>query len=322
MYGRVITFAFLLLVNYCFSLSAQVHTSDRYWPMPRNLCRKVPADVCKLAVTYDFSFVTNDKGEISHDRPALEIGEKMTRYYSTYAEKQDSIFFEMYQNDWVPTNRLGKVDWNNCIRWMWEDPDYEKDAWFLDVTTALGGDKMLVSYRFACDEYQYEESLPLMQWEMLAEEKEILGYNCNSAKTKFRGREWTVWFTTDIPYSYGPWKFSGLPGVILKATDSKNLFDWTAIGLEQPEDRSIYEFGDVDVRTSDKPLPYDTGQLKKKSSRKEIADYWKRAFLLPITLSPLDGKDHGTMGANGKVVKITMVPVTSKKYYPELEPEL
>lgn len=304
------------------SMLAQVHTDDRYWPMPRNLCRKVPADVCKLAVTYDFTFVTNDKGEISHDRPALEIGEKMTRYYSTYAEKMDSILFEMYQNDWVPTNRLGKPDWNNCIRWLWADPDYEKDAWFLDVTTALGGDKMLVSYRFSCDEYQYEESMPLMQWEMMPDEKEILGYHCNSARTKFRGREWTVWFTTDIPYSYGPWKFCGLPGVILQAKDTKNLFDWTAIGIEQPEDRSIYEFGDVDVRTSDKPIPYNTGQLKKKSSRKEISEYWKRAFLLPLTLLPLDGKDHGLMGADGKVVKITMVPVTSKRYYPELEPEL
>lgn len=311
----------LLLSFFTILANAQIITNV-YFPMPRNICRKVPVDDCRLAVTYDFSFTADERGTIRHDRTVLEIGEKKTRYYSTYAEKQDSIFFEMYQNDWVPTNRLGKVDWNNCVRWLSEDERYLKDGWFYDVTSTIGGNTMLVSQRFASDEYQYEESLPLFQWEVIPGEREILGYNCNCARTNFRGREWIVWFSTEIPYSMGPWKLCGLPGLILKATDSKNLFDWTAIGLQQPDDRSIYEFGEKDVRTSDKPIPYNTGQIKIQSSRKQIADFWKRRFLLPITLLPLDGKDHGTMGADGKPVKITMVPVTSKKYYPELEPEL
>lgn len=37
----------------------------------------------------------------------------------------------------------------------------------------------------------------------------------------------------DLPYSDGPWKLCGLPGVIMKATDSRDLFSFSAIGMEQ-----------------------------------------------------------------------------------------
>ena len=37
----------------------------------------------------------------------------------------------------------------------------------------------------------------------------------------------------DIPINDGPWKFCGLPGLILKVSDDENLFEYLAIGLEQ-----------------------------------------------------------------------------------------
>ena len=42
-----------------------------------------------------------------------------------------------------------------------------------------------------------------------------------------------VWFTRDIPISTGPWKFAGLPGIILKATDTEQNFSFECIGLTQ-----------------------------------------------------------------------------------------
>lgn len=47
--------------------------------------------------------------------------------------------------------------------------------------------------------------------------KNILGYNCQKAITEIYGREFVVWFTTEIPISDGPWKLYGLPGLILEA---------------------------------------------------------------------------------------------------------
>lgn len=63
------------------------------------------------------------------------------------------------------------------------------------------------------------ENLPDFNWKIENETKEILGYQCKKATMTFRGRNYTAWFAPKIPISDGPWKFSGLPGLILEITD-------------------------------------------------------------------------------------------------------
>jgi GLPGLI family protein len=59
-------------------------------------------------------------------------------------------------------------------------------------------------------------------------EEKILGYTCKLASVKFRGRDYKVWYTLDIPLSEGPWKFFGLPGLILKVEERHRLFIFEA----------------------------------------------------------------------------------------------
>jgi len=69
-----------------------------------------------------------------------------------------------------------------------------------------------------------KDSARVIKWEIQNEFKKINIYNCQRAKGQFRGRDYIVWFTSDIPISLGPWKLNGLPGLILEASDSKNMF--------------------------------------------------------------------------------------------------
>jgi GLPGLI family protein len=60
-------------------------------------------------------------------------------------------------------------------------------------------------------------------WSIDTEKDTIIkGYHCLHANTFFAGRYYIAWFTPDIPIKDGPYKFGGLPGLIIKITDSKN----------------------------------------------------------------------------------------------------
>ena len=61
----------------------------------------------------------------------------------------------------------------------------------------------------------------LFEWQLLEGDTVICNYPCKKAKTKFRGRTWTVWYTPLLPYSDGPWKFCGLPGLVLEAHEAE-----------------------------------------------------------------------------------------------------
>jgi len=75
------------------------------------------------------------------------------------------------------------------------------------------------------DEYQYDEELAL-NWQLASETKIIAGYSCRMATASYGGRQWIAWFATSVPINGGPYKFRGLPGLIVKVTDTQNIYDF------------------------------------------------------------------------------------------------
>ncbi|MFC3157881.1 GLPGLI family protein [Chryseobacterium arachidis] len=70
--------------------------------------------------------------------------------------------------------------------------------------------------------------------------KKILGYNCLKATANFRGSSVTAYFTKELPYSAGPFKFFGLPGLILDVRENdKNYNMWKAEKVELTVDPKI-----------------------------------------------------------------------------------
>ncbi|EGV43036.1 GLPGLI family protein [Bizionia argentinensis JUB59] len=70
--------------------------------------------------------------------------------------------------------------------------------------------------------YLVKEVIPKIAWQLTTQTKKIGQFNCQKATGVFRGRNYTVWFTNEIPLPFGPWKLNGLPGLILEAKDDLN----------------------------------------------------------------------------------------------------
>ena len=75
-------------------------------------------------------------------------------------------------------------------------------------------------------------SVPKLKWEILNTTKKIGKYLCYKATTiktveNSRGvhkLKITAWFTSTIPYSYGPREFVGLPQLILELQDGRKTY--------------------------------------------------------------------------------------------------
>lgn len=77
-------------------------------------------------------------------------------------------------------------------------------------------------YKIGSVQYRLDDTFPQLEWKLMAQTKTIGGYTCQRAETYFKGRDYSVWFSPDLPFPYGPWKLQGLPGLILEAKDSKD----------------------------------------------------------------------------------------------------
>ncbi|APG66081.1 hypothetical protein LPB136_12185 [Tenacibaculum todarodis] len=84
-----------------------------------------------------------------------------------------------------------------------------------------------------------KEKKPKIKWKITKETKKIGNYLCIKAITKFRGRNYTAWYTPKIAIKYGPWKLQGLPGLILEAYDTKKEIYFYFKNLKYPAITSI-----------------------------------------------------------------------------------
>lgn len=99
--------------------------------------------------------------------------------------------------------------------------------------------KKLVQKTFIGDKFLISDTLT-RNWKITAEKKHINGYLCYKAqiiltpdKINTSGKSITAWFTNEIPVSFGPKGYSGLPGLILELHENNLVFTCSNIKLSK-----------------------------------------------------------------------------------------
>ena len=109
----------------------------------------------------------------------------------------------------------------------------------------LSNQSLVYKSRIGRDQYSYNET-PSLSWKILPETVKIGDYKTQKAETTFGGRTWYAWFTPEIPLQDGPYKFSGLPGLIVKVQDSKGDYSFDLMqtkkiaDVQQPQARGQF----------------------------------------------------------------------------------
>ncbi|WP_144282235.1 GLPGLI family protein [Chryseobacterium echinoideorum] len=122
--------------------------------------------------------------------------------------------------------------------------------------------KTFLFLKVSTDSYKIEEDQK-PEWKILPEKQKVGEYNAQKATTKFGGREWTAWFSTDLPFQDGPYKFYGLPGLIVKIEDTTGSHSMTLVGnktihivnseeSQLPQGIQIFGIGGKEIETTEK----------------------------------------------------------------------
>ncbi|MDE5585889.1 MAG: GLPGLI family protein [Muribaculaceae bacterium] len=169
---------------------------------------------------YDMKGISGDKEIFESSDCILLIGEDKSKFYDYSAFRIDSVSA-------IPGVAEDVVK-------KFNEEHMNRDTYFeQEVNTSLGDDKITVYCDMAPERYKYEQSLPLTTWEETDETADICGYPCRKATGEYGGRKWQAWYTEDIPVPFGPWKISGLPGLVLKAADESGNHSFEAIAFRQ-----------------------------------------------------------------------------------------
>jgi len=170
------------------------------------------------------------------DIQTLQIGKVTSKYFSQVLQD----FYTKVQKSRKKGDTLGRSYVQDGIfEYQIFKNQIENKTTVLDCGSHLGiGTAPTPNFR-------YEDDLSDMKWEIKKDTATILSYSCQKAITEFRGRTWEAWFTSEIPINNGPWKFGGLPGLIMKVSDSQQYFVFECTGIENLKEREPIKFYDL-----------------------------------------------------------------------------
>ncbi|MFY7816057.1 MAG: GLPGLI family protein [Chryseobacterium taeanense] len=174
---------------------------------------------------YEYKFIpdSNNKEEVKKEMMLLDIDKNGSNYYSRDKFVSDSTSMAEVQKQ--VKSGSGSISINR------RDRDGQVSY---KVTKSYPDFKTYLFTRVSMDQYKVREDKK-PEWKILPEKQKIGEYNAQKATTNYGGREWIAWFSTDIPFQDGPYKFYGLPGLIVKLEDTTGSHIMTLVGNKKME---------------------------------------------------------------------------------------
>lgn len=250
-----------------------------------------PVDTARYKVTYSLKYKFHpDQRDAYNDTRIVQIGKHRVKDYSDIINYFDSLATEQV--------RRGAESYSNV----------SGNPWPLEIIRPIRGEKADLKYRLSTSAFfVYPDSVPSLEWSFNDEETDsIIGYDCRKATVEFAGRSYIAWFTPEIPLPFGPYKFGGLPGLILKLEDAERQYIWVAVGFER-DNAPIMEY------------TYRDGNDKRCSAadvKKTLVRYFKSPVGFMISEMGGDSSRVHIVGKDGKEINNVDASQMSIPYKP------
>ncbi|MDR2238020.1 MAG: GLPGLI family protein [Chryseobacterium sp.] len=235
---------------------------------------------------YEYTFIpdSNNKEDVKKEMMLLDINKSGSTYYSYDKFVSDSTSRADLERQIksgsgsISVNKKGKPG----------EVSYKVTKQYPEYKTYL----FTSIFR---DQYKVREDKK-PEWKILPDKQKIGEYDTQKATTNFGGREWTAWFAQDIPFQDGPYKFYGLPGLIVKLEDATGSHIMTLAGNKKIQAQA--EEKELDVPAHARIL--GIGEKELEVSKEQYKKVWK-AYVNDPSKNMREMMNRSG-GENGKVV--------------------
>ncbi len=207
---------------------------------------------------YEYRYIPNinEKEKVMRDLMALDINKEGSTYRSLTKLTQDSArkaqIIEMVKKGGSITSMNLKSTVKPGM------VEYEVQKNYQD-------NKIYLIQSVSRDTYKILED-EKVSWTISSERQKVGDYETQKATADFGGRSWIAWFAKELPFQDGPYKFSGLPGLIVKLEDTTGSHIMTLIANRKlaKAERSVQNtVSSTKISFEKEPIPVNEQQFKK-----------------------------------------------------------
>lgn len=183
-------------------------------------------------VEYEFSYKTPDTPAKSEMQKRARKNVNLSAEYATNHQyildfnKKESIY---YVEDSMPIDGV-----DNAFAYKFSKFFFSSGIYYQNLETNESLNELLTM-----DEYYLVQGKLQSNWEITSETKQIGKYKCikaiSNCKSCNENQKVTVWFSPDIPFSFGPAGYGGLSGLILEISKFRYTLKLKKIKLYDKE---------------------------------------------------------------------------------------
>ncbi|SHK56543.1 GLPGLI family protein [Epilithonimonas mollis] len=190
---------------------------------------------------YEYRFIPDSTNleDVKTEMMFLDTNSQGSKYYSYTVFNSDSLMKADLEQQLKATGSINVKS------------DMRKGDVRYSVTKTYPDYKINLHRKLSMDAYNISDDRKI-NWKISSEKEKIGSWNAQKAEADFAGRHWTAWFSTEIPIQDGPYKFHGLPGLIVKIEDKTGSHKMELRGvrtISSELDINVFEAKEIAVST-------------------------------------------------------------------------
>ncbi|WP_214070338.1 GLPGLI family protein [Mucilaginibacter sp. dw_454] len=191
------------------------------------------ADTAKLIVHFKFSHLrdTTQRDKPYTENMVLFAGQNASVYKSYDRKLQQAMMRKQIEEQAAQQKGSGNMRFSITSRAPTSSTEYYQ----------FPAQNKLITKERLITPYLIEDKMPAINWAISSDTLTIGGVHCQKATTHFKGRDYTAWFSPDLPFHTGPWKLNGLPGLIVEAYDKNKevVFKFDSMEEATPQIKTV-----------------------------------------------------------------------------------